>query len=296
MIGGIVRAEPPAYGIVAYNNAVEVPGDYDAVGWVCKTENDGRFQLKIGELKPGKFQLRLRVCHANGAANVFAYDYAVGDDQKPDLSVFRSAFVFPEAMLAFYRGDKDRVRSLVEGLKRRFPADAEIQQEAAHLAVLADPPAPQAIRDLPADRKSVAVSSLQFRTATVGWGQPLRDQVLIEPPRDCFLRVGGRFHPSGLFAHAPSRYELDLDRGWKRFRSSYGLQDGHAGSVVFVIRADGRELFRSRLINDHTLRSVAVDVKGVERLTLSVEDGGDGARNDWAVWIEPRLERNTDSR
>ena len=258
---------------------------------MCKTEDNGRFQLKIGELKPGKFQLRLRVCHVNGASNVFDYDYSVGADKKPDLSAFRSAFALPEAMRAFAGGDKERVRSLVESLKRRFPRDAEIQQKAAHLVSLLDPPSPLSLRDIPADRKSVAVSAVEFRTATVGWGQPLRDQVLVELPLDCFLQVGGRFYKSGLFAHAPSRYEIELKRGWKRLQTGYGLQDGHAGSVVFVIQADGRELFRSKLVNDQTLRSVGVDVTGVERLNLTVEDGGDGGQNDWGIWIEPRLER-----
>jgi hypothetical protein len=82
---------------------------------------------------------------------------------------------------------------------------------------------------------------------------------------------------------------LELDRKWARFRSAYGLQDGHPGSVVFVVRGDGKELFRSPLVKDQTLRKLDVDVRGVNLLELSVEDGGDGNNGDWGVWIWPKL-------
>ena len=99
------------------------------------------------------------------------------------------------------------------------------------------------------------ISGVKFRTATVGWGRPLVDEVLIEPPGQCFLQVGGQFFERGLYAHAPAKHELDLDRKWQRFQASYGLQDGHDGSVVFVVHGDGRELFRSPTIRDHALHT-----------------------------------------
>ena len=64
---------------------------------------------------------------------------------------------------------------------------------------------------------------------------------------------------------------------------AYGLQDGHPGSVVFVVRGDDKELFRSPLVKDRVLRKLDVDVRGVKLLELSVEDGGDGNHGDWGV-------------
>jgi len=96
---------------------------------------------------------------------------------------------------------------------------------------------------------------------------------------------------SGFYAHAPSSYVFNLGNHWKTFKSSYGLQDGHEGSVVFVVRGDDKELFRSTLISDRRLRQLEVDVTGVQRLELIVEDGGNGIGHDWGVWIEPVLER-----
>lgn len=59
--------------------------------------------------------------------------------------------------------------------------------------------------------------------------------------------------------------------------------------MVFVVHGDGRELFRSPLVKDQTLRKLEVDVQGVHLLELSVEDAGDGNNNDWGVWIRPQV-------
>ena len=106
---------------------------------------------------------------------------------------------------------------------------------------------------------------------------------LCSPSRASFL--------SGLYAHAPARHVWELDRGWKRLQGECGLQDGSSGSVVFVVRGDGKELFRSKVVKDHRARPMNLDVSAVNRLELVAEDAGDGARSDWGVWLAPRLER-----
>jgi hypothetical protein len=115
------------------------------------------------------------------------------------------------------------------------------------------------------------------------------DEVLGQEANECFLSVNGQFFERGLFAHAPAKHELELNGKWTRFRSGFGVQDGHDGSVVFVVRGDGRELFRSPLIEDHTLHQMEVDVSGVQALELTVEDGGNGTHSDWGVWLQPEL-------
>ena len=69
------------------------------------------------------------------------------------------------------------------------------------------------------------------------------------------------------------------------------VMDRHDGSVVSMVRGDGKELIRSPVIKDRHSREVDVDVSGVGVLELVTEDGNDGANADWGVWIEPRLER-----
>jgi hypothetical protein len=289
VLTGAVVARPPAFGIAALNDWAKIPADYDAVSWTCKIDDGGRFRLEIGEMRPGLSQLRLKVCHVSGATTDFAFDYEVDSRGRPNADVFRYRLPMDEAVAAYAAGDQAKVRAMVRELQRRFPAVAEVHRKASHLLSLLEAGPPRAISELPASSGWVSISGAQFRSAFTGWGPALRDQVPREGMGQCFLQVGGKFFERGLYAHALSKHELQLDRKWLRFRSAYGLQDGHSGSVVFVVRGDGRELFRSPPVKDQTLRKVDLDVQGVDRLELSVEDGGDGNNSDWGLWIEPQV-------
>ena len=62
------------------------------------------------------------------------------------------------------------------------------------------------------------------------------------------------------------------------------------GSVVFSITGDGRQLYKSPLIRQgDTPVNVKVNLGGVKELELVVEDGGDGASGDHALWIDPQI-------
>jgi hypothetical protein len=290
VLTGAVVAQPPAFGIVALDDWAKIPADYDAVGWTCKIDEGGRFRLEVGEMRPGMSQLRLKVCHASGGTSNFAFDYEVDSHGKPNVDVFRHRFALDEAMAAYAAGDRVKVQALAAELQRRFADVPEVRRKASHLLRLLDAGPPRELSELPLDGAWVPISRARFRSASTGWGRPLCDQVPVEEPGQCFLQVGGKFFEQGLYAHAPSKRELALDGKWARFRSAYGLQDGHPGSVVFVVRGDGKELFRSPLVKDQALRKLDVDVRGVNLLELSVEDGGDGNRSDWGVWIWPQLQ------
>jgi hypothetical protein len=289
---GKVDASPDAFGVAAFNDWAKIRDDYDAVSWTCKVDDAGRFRLEIGEMRPGMSQLRLRVCHVSGATSQFAFDYEVDSGKKPDLEVFRSQLPLAEAVAAFSQGDKAKARTLAADLQRRFPDASQVQKKASCLLGLLDAAPPRALAELPVEDGWVSISGVKFHSASNGWGPPLCDRVPTERPGECFLQVGGKVFEKGLYSHAPSKRELELVGKWARFRSSYGLQDGHAGSVAFVVRGDGRELFRSPLVKDQLLRNLDVDVQGVKLLELSVEDGGDSNRSDWGVWISPQVRYN----
>ena len=235
VLNGTVAAEPPAFGIVAFNDWAKIPDDYDAVSWTCPVAEDGRFRLEIGELRPGPSQLRLWVCHTNGTTSRFAFDYQVDAAGKPNMDIFRYRLPLEEAVAAYRRRDRVRAESLAAGLKQRFPDVQEIQRKAAHLQALLNPGPQRLWSDIPATDGWIGISHAKFRTAAVGWGRPLCDEVLSEGPGECFLQVGGQFFERGLFAHAPAKHELELNGQGKRFRTAYGLQDGHDGSAVFVV-------------------------------------------------------------
>jgi hypothetical protein len=254
--------------------------------------DDGQFRLEIGELRSGESQLRLRVCRSDGTSQEYAFDYTVDKSGKADVASFQYRIPLDEAVKAYAAGDLQRAASLAGQLQTKFADTPEVRRKAIHLRSLADPPTLQSLADLADTKDPVSLSSVKHRNARVGWGRPLVDQVLVEPPGHCFLQVGGQFYEQGLFAHAPANYEFELGGKWNRLQAACGLQDGHDGSVVFVVQGDGRELFRSDMVRDHKLRNVDVDIAGVKDLKLLVDNGGDGASGDWGVWIEPRLTKD----
>jgi hypothetical protein len=254
-------------------------------------DSGGRFRLEIGEMRPGLSQLRLRVCHRNGTTSRYAFDYQVDSQGRPDVNVFRYTLPLEEAVAAYAAADRANAQTLARELERRFAEVPQVRRKAAQLLALMAATPPQLLAALPATDGWVSISQAAFATATTGWGPPLRDQVPLEKPGQCFLQVGGQFFERGLYAHAPAKYALQLDGNWSRLRGDCGLQDGHSGSVVFVVRGDGRELFRSPLVKDPTLRSFVVNVRDVHLLELLVEDGGDGNSGDWGLWIDPQLQR-----
>jgi len=100
--------------------------------------------------------------------------------------------------------------------------------------------------------------------------------------------AGGRVFDTGIYAHAPAMHRYRLAGAWTRLTGECGLPDG-GGSVVFVIRADGRDVFRSKPLRDSRLERYDIDLSGVDELELLTEDAGDGKASDWGVWLAPML-------
>jgi hypothetical protein len=290
-VSGIVAAHPEVFGIAAFNDFEGIPADYDAVGWTSAVEGSGRFRLTMQDLRSGRYDLRIVACHTNGPTSHFAFSYEVDAAGVPDLRPFSPALLsFRRVVLAYGRGDRDQARSLCAELDQ--PAlDPVIARQVRQMRKLLNSASPRALAAVPPDQTKVAISELEFTVQRVGWGMPMRDQVLSEGGSTCFLELEGQVRERGLFAHAPSSYSFDPAGKWKRLTGGFGLQDGHPGSVVFVVRGDGRELYRSPRITDHRYHRMDLDIATVGRLDLVVEDAADGPSFDWGIWVEPTLER-----
>ena len=83
----------------------------------------------------------------------------------------------------------------------------------------------------------------------------------------------------------------NTDKNSKIFAGLEGLNGNvEKGSVVFSITGDSRQLYKSPLIRQgDTPVNVKVNLAGVKELELVVEDGGDGASGDHALWIDPQI-------
>jgi hypothetical protein len=63
------------------------------------------------------------------------------------------------------------------------------------------------------------------------------------------------------------------------------------GSAVFVIRGDGKQLWKSDTIKAGALHNFDIDLSGIKSIELVTEDAGDSNCGDWALWLDPILSR-----
>ena len=106
------------------------------------------------------------------------------------------------------------------------------------------------------------------------------------------LSVNYFFYKKGLGCHANSELGFDLDRKFAKFSADYGV-DTEAGvnaSVIFKIFADEKLLFESEKMGRFDFpKHIEVDIQGAKSLTLTIENAGDGNRDDHGDWLRPML-------
>ncbi|AMV26254.1 Serine/threonine-protein kinase PrkC [Gemmata sp. SH-PL17] len=120
----------------------------------------------------------------------------------------------------------------------------------------------------------------------------------LPPHVDGKVRVRGVLSPHGLFMHgAPSFGQqmftsYSLDKKYARFQSEVAMIDSSdewSGPLVFVVTADGKELWHSKVMGVGTPKEACdLDVIGVSVLTLGLRTAGNH-RGAHGGWIEPRL-------
>jgi len=282
---GRIAGEPPVHGVAGYLDP-EGGGDYDARTVATAPREDGRFTLRCDPLVAGKpASLRIVACHANGGTTEWAHAYAVAADGAVDVETMRLCFAFDGFLDAVERGDT----AAAARIRDAWPADGrEARIAAAILAGKAGDRKTVAAADASPDTKVLPLSAATPAEAKVGWLRPAFDHL---PRREALLVAAGRVFERGIYAHAASIHRYDIGGRWERLRGSCGLPTQRGGSVVFVVRADGRELFRSKRLGPDQLERFDLDVAGVRTLSLETEDGGDGNNSDWGTWFEPELSR-----
>ncbi|MGE5608695.1 MAG: NPCBM/NEW2 domain-containing protein, partial [Bacillota bacterium] len=119
------------------------------------------------------------------------------------------------------------------------------------------------------------------------------------------LTLGGVAYPTGLGAQlvreAPSFVEFNIAPGpWRRLRGVIGIEvkancsalEKERTSVTFIVRGDGKELFRSAAFRvDSGPKEIDVDVTGVRRLRLELTGEGRFNAATSCDWCGARLER-----
>ena len=126
-----------------------------------------------------------------------------------------------------------------------------------------------------------------------------QDFATLTPDRACHTRTTNQIetqtYPEGLGAHANGRAVFRLNKSFRSFQAEVGVDNnsdtqGTRGSVVFIVRADGRELARTPICRGgEEPRRVEVPLPETHRLELIVSDADDGISYDQADWADARL-------
>jgi hypothetical protein len=278
-------------GIVLYHDPLPTGTnkDYDAFSYLAEMGSGGKFAATI-PLLDAESALHVKVYFKNGMHSIFSFTRGNGEDN--GLGTLRNGYLWEQAKYAFKQKDAGQLRNLVDRLEKADPDAAK--RARLFLSVAEQWQEFQIPAKLPANEKMTSLSSSRWDSANVGWYIPSFNGVM-DTDGQWFrpLQSEKGNCPQGLYAHAPSSYVYTLAGKWKTFKSRIGIHRGrHVGSVVFVVKGDGKELFRSSLI---TLKDgevpVEVDVSGAKKLELATEPGPDGTESDWGLWIAPSLLR-----
>ena len=220
---------------------------------------------------------------------------SVGPLPDPDLKTTRMEALEP-MILAVVEQDVAAARSALVKIEKSGATELEKTVARKLEATLENKPKP-APADVPSTIISLPLGDARPELAEVGWLQPAANRIPSNGQVESPLLDSGKIYATGLFAHSPSRYVYNLGGSWKMLRGEAGLHTAFqvaAEGVVFVIKTDGKEVFRSAAINGFngsTRPRYDVNLAGVKTLELIVENATDQNSCNWALWLDPTLFR-----
>ena len=285
ILEGSAQYDPTPLGIIVYNDNMKITSDYDAKTWVTKPDSKGNFRFEITELENVPYQMRL-VFVFPGAVMDFSFDYS-NESGTPSLEPFNVALGKREIARLLDQRKYEEAEKFLAGFAKKYSENGDWAKKLKLVRAIKKGPKFYDLAKLPKTKKTADLTWATAVSEKVGWHQPTR-AILREYG---FMEVDKTFFDSGIYAHSDSNYTFALDKKWKGFEFAYGLQNGAAGSVVFVVRGDNEELFRSGTVKSLELHTETIDVSGVDQLELITENAGDGPNGDWGLWLQPILKR-----
>lgn len=290
LVQGKATGKIPPYGVIAYVLPTSARSDHQARTYPVALK-DGAFTLPLTGLRPAAYHLKLAMLHANGGTTVRQFSFNFDGNGAPDAASLNDAWITSRAETAIMRRDPSARSLLTDEIIAAAPTSA--QRKLRVLRAILDPAPTLDLTSVEGD--SAFLSDATWIDAKVGWGQVARNHYWFDEriQNGAFLTLRGQFYDKGLYAHSPSRYAYAVEGKWKTFNAMVGLRDGahQQGSAVFLVRGDGRELYRSPLLRAGAREEVHVDISGVKELELLAEGGEGHTHNSWAIWAEPKVAR-----
>jgi len=286
VLRGKVEAGLPVYAVLGYLDP-EGGGDYDSRTVVAIPGDEGEFTLECDALVPGKeAEVRLFTLMVNGDTQRWTSGYRVARDGTVDVEAMETTLELSDFVAAVRERDLEEAKRIGTTLA----GDAQAARVARSILAGLDPErTTRKASEIPEETRSFPLSRITPTEAEVGWQRPAYDHL---PGPAVLIQSGAEVFETGIYAHAEARHVYTLNGGgWKRLRGQCGLPHSRGGSVEFVIRTDGNEVFRSKTLKAGEKRPFDVDLSGVTRLELLTRDGGDGKGADWGFWLAPMLVR-----
>lgn len=284
---GKVQANLQVYAVIGYLDP-EGGGNYNSRTEVAIPDEEGRFTLDCDEIVAGKTaELRLVACLVNGATHTWRNSYIVGKDGNVDVSAMEVSLKLNE--FANHLREGKRAQALEE--MKKLPKESLTRKVAESiLKGQKNDRETKLASQISKETQSYPLSGVTPESATVGWLKPAYDH--LPRPESPFLLSGARIFEHGIYAHVAARHVYDItDAGWTKLKGHCGLPPQRGGSVRFRIRTDGKEVFRSGVIEPGKTASFEISLQKVKKLELLTDDGGDGKAADWGLWLEPTLLR-----
>ena len=115
-----------------------------------------------------------------------------------------------------------------------------------------------------------SIDLLDISDHTCGWGRQSSD------------------YWNGLRSHAPCRVRIPLGEGSIRFEGDAQVTES-GGTVIFVVSADGKELWRSGVVRGTGKVHFNVPLDGARAMTIEATDAGDGRNCDHVQWYPAKV-------
>lgn len=281
-----VKTNLPCHAVLAYGDPAG-GGDYDAAIAAAVPQEDGTFTLLLppaqAKSKPALLSF-VAVC-VNGAATAgvvsrdgFSLGCRIDAAGRYDAAPALAALEVAAHTAAAREGTLP-----AETLAKLSPAAREALSRLAAPDSAQGKPAPEAV---PADVKSLPLSDAAPASAATGYGGVHYDRT---PAREPLTGPGGPA-PHGLWAHANATFTYTLGGKWKTFTGECALLQSGDGPVKATLLADGKTLWESGVIESGKTAAFAIDLTGVQSLTLKTE-GTRGIRAAHSAWLQPVLGR-----
>jgi hypothetical protein len=172
IVTGRVESTPAAYAVVAYHDLMRHHTDYDSTSWVSEVDSDGRFEVHVGALERGWYELRLRFYLVNGDKHELKYRFTLDHTLKIPADKLKRQTLYelyvkpaidardPAALCAGVEklaGFNDVYYRRAQAYRRLLTREQTEQQE---LSALSD------------DVREVPLSVVKWVSANVGWEKP----------------------------------------------------------------------------------------------------------------------------